>query len=346
MEADRKLSLTWIKNEVGSANDVRTLRAIHDQMPDMALAWQKQGMHSTEIHSSINCWHDTLIGRVIELVLADMEQAGWGTPPSPFCWLLLGSGGRREQTLQPDQDNALLYLGGSAAEQDEVKLYFKSLAERVVTRLAEIGYPYCPGFVMATNPRWNLSLQNWQEQIQSYTDVPNWDHTRFLMMAADIRAVFGDPDLPRQFRGWLIEHLRCQPFVHWQVASHGLQQSVPLDFRGRFLVDKWGEHAGEFHLKDTYLQLVNCVRLWSIANGIEAVATLSRIQELHQRCIWEPVTADGIANAFLVLMGHRLWSNYVPTNRLSDADKTELANAIKRIRALQKLTAKKFRKPE
>ena len=57
--------------------------------------------HITRIVSEIN---DRLMAKVLEFAEAEL-----GPPPLPYCWVVLGSEGRREQTFKTDQDNALIY---------------------------------------------------------------------------------------------------------------------------------------------------------------------------------------------------------------------------------------------
>ena len=41
--------------------------------------------------------------------ILELGKAKLGPPPAPYCWIVLGSEGRREQTFKTDQDNALIY---------------------------------------------------------------------------------------------------------------------------------------------------------------------------------------------------------------------------------------------
>ncbi|MFC4768642.1 DUF294 nucleotidyltransferase-like domain-containing protein [Effusibacillus consociatus] len=347
MQPDLESMLTQIKNQVNSVNDVGELRAIHDRMPEVAFQLKANLIDSAEILSFVNRWHDKLTSRVIQLVLATMEQEGWGPPPSPFCWLLLGSGGRGEQTLQPDQDNAILYLEEQSGQKDRGKAYFQTLAERVVGSLAEIGYPYCPGYVMATNQRWNLSLSDWKQKVEGYLSYPDWDNVRFLMLIGDIRPLHGDLEIAAQFRDWFMEQMKEHSFVHWQIADHGLSHKVGLDFFDRFRVGRWGEHTGELNIKEGgYLQIVNATRLWSLAHRIHAASTVERIKLLRDQQVWKNELAIQVMKALHVFLRYRLWSNYVTPDKLSESEAFELKEAMTTARYLQKLTAKQFRKPK
>ncbi|WP_018132858.1 DUF294 nucleotidyltransferase-like domain-containing protein [Effusibacillus pohliae] len=347
MQAAGQSMLRQIISQVESANEIRALRVLHDRMPDVARDWQRSGFDACEILSFINQWHDQLIKRTIELTLADLESAGRGAPPTPFCWLLLGSGGRREQTLAPDQDNALLYLEEPSDTRGETRAFFQMLAEWVVSRLAAVGYPYCPGFVMATNPRWNGSLREWRQAIGSYAGYPDGNNARFLAMAADMRPICGDFRLAAELREWFSGQVRELAFVHWQTAQHGWQQPVALDWRDRFRTEKWGDHMGELNIKEGgYLQIVNAARLWSLAHGVHATSTLERIAALRDLAIWEEQWASRVAGALRLFIHHRIWGNYVCPDRLSDTEAAALKEAMRTARHLQKRTARRFRKPK
>jgi CBS domain-containing protein len=57
--------------------------------------------HVTRVVAEVN---DRLIVKILQFAGAKL-----GPPPVPYCWVVLGSEGRREQTFKTDQDNALIY---------------------------------------------------------------------------------------------------------------------------------------------------------------------------------------------------------------------------------------------
>ena len=74
--------------------------------------------------------------------------------------LVLGSGGRGESLLAPDQDNAIVHEGSEADDP-----WFKEVAERIADLLDAAGIPYCMGKVMASNAIWRRSLTGWEEEV-------------------------------------------------------------------------------------------------------------------------------------------------------------------------------------
>lgn len=341
MQLDRSLTETNMHRRILRASTSDEWLAVQGEMTAAAFRWRECGVPSDQIFQAVNDWHDLLIGRILTLTVSDLAAAGFGAPPSRFAWLLLGSGGRREQTLYPDQDNALLY-----EETDGAQAYFSKLAEQAVKNLAAAGYPACQGFVMATNPRWIGSLEKWRAATAEYLAYPDWDHVRYLMIGADLRCAYGDRNLAGEFATWYVKQLQGHGFVHRQAAERGVQRQAAVDFLGRLRLDRWGEHEGELHVKEGgYLQLVSAVRLWTVAHGIAVTPTAERIQALELAGIWHPAWADHVQAALRVLTGHRLWGNYMQPDSLCAPDLQALKAALKTVKHVQKKTARRFSKP-
>ncbi|HSH57185.1 MAG TPA: DUF294 nucleotidyltransferase-like domain-containing protein, partial [Halomonas sp.] len=91
-----------------------------------------------QLISDHNAW---LYRRAIRLAEVEMEGQGWGPPPVAYCVVVLGSGGRHESLLAPDQDNAMIIDEYPDARHVEIDGYFQSLGERFSERLDRAGIP-------------------------------------------------------------------------------------------------------------------------------------------------------------------------------------------------------------
>lgn len=78
-----------------------------------------QGAKASNITRIITEINDRIVRKIIQF--AERE---FGPPPVPYCWIALGSEGRKEQTFKTDQDNALIYADPNPAEQEAVQKYF------------------------------------------------------------------------------------------------------------------------------------------------------------------------------------------------------------------------------
>jgi len=58
-----------------------------------------------EVQSLLTEINNDIHRRVLRLVEAAMRGDGWGEPSARFALIIMGSGGRGENFLAPDQDN-------------------------------------------------------------------------------------------------------------------------------------------------------------------------------------------------------------------------------------------------
>ena len=64
-----------------------------------------------------------------------------GAPPVPFCVIVMGSGGRGESYLYPDQDNGFILDDYPDDQHTELDAFFIKLAERMTRDLDMVGTP-------------------------------------------------------------------------------------------------------------------------------------------------------------------------------------------------------------
>ena len=78
--------------------------------------------------------------------------------------------------------------------------YFIEFSVRLTTALDRAGFPLCRGHVMATNPVWRKTLEQWQAQVGRWA----WQRSGQAVLSADIfldfRPVYGDASLATRLR--------------------------------------------------------------------------------------------------------------------------------------------------
>ena len=104
-----------------------------------------------------------------------------GKPPVPYLWVACGSQARREQTSVGDQDNGMIISNEMEPTDDE---YFAALAKFTCDGLDACGYYYCPGDVMATNPKWRQPLRVWKRAGAANANSPSSHNTWALARVA------------------------------------------------------------------------------------------------------------------------------------------------------------------
>jgi signal-transduction protein with cAMP-binding, CBS, and nucleotidyltransferase domain len=92
--------------------------------------------------------------------------------------------------------------------------------------------------------------------------------------------------------------------------------------------------------------LVNLTRVWAVAYGIEVTMTADRIKELQRLQIWDSLFAERTLNALEAFLAHRLWSNHVCPDLLTDKEAKKLKEALETTKQLLRISIKHFRKPK
>ena len=312
----------------------------------------EHGGMAKDICELITTLNDHLTRKIIALAEEAMVREGYGRPPVPYAWLALGSEGRREQTLRTDQDNALIFVDYSPEVEEEVRSYFLTLAEKVVSGLERCGFPRCKGGIMAVNPKWCQPLRVWKEYFRHWiTDV---DYPAEEVLATfvffDCRPIYGQYELVTETAGHILELLDEGNSFAREMAKTAILHKTPLGFFKRLVVEKSGEHKNKLNLKLNGLTpLVDAIRTLALGQKVFDTNTLDRISALVEKESLTPAEADDLRDAFNVIMLIRVRhhvnvlrqggvpENYVNPDELSIIQRTMLKEAFKTIDRLQGL---------
>ncbi|MFW3616522.1 DUF294 nucleotidyltransferase-like domain-containing protein [Billgrantia antri] len=265
--------------ELGPEADLATA---HAWQPRLVEALQRLDLPAWRISQLISDHNDQLYRRAIQLSLNEMQGQGWGSPPVAFCVLTLGSAGRHESLLAPDQDNAMIVADYPDARHTEVDGFFQALGERFTARLDEAGIPLCHGHVMARWPMWRKRLSEWCEQLSLWTRDRRVKRVQQSNILLDFHPVFGDASLAEA----LAEHVtglmpRAGLFLD-EMAQLLDELPVALDRFGRLAGSvEEAPHMNALDLKrQGLLPLVNAVRLLSLRHGVRVSDTRRRLSAL------------------------------------------------------------------
>jgi CBS domain-containing protein len=207
-----------------------------------------------------------------------------GPPPVPYCWLLMGSEGRREQTFRTDQDNAIIYADPrDEGEAEAAQKYFAAFAEKAIDHLVNCGYPLCPGEIMARNPRWCQPLSVWKEYFANWISTPDPEELLNVTIFFDFRPGHGKTALAQELRTFLNEQSRRQEIYLLHLTRECMAVRAPLSFFKSFIVEKDGEHKNKLDLKTRGLTpFVNFARVLALKYGVRETNTLARMQVLAE----------------------------------------------------------------
>ena len=244
-----------------------------------------------EIQSLISTINNDIHRRVLALDLEAMAAGGWGGPPVPFCAIVMGSGGRGESFLFPDQDNGFVLDDYPDAEHTRTDAFFIELADRMSRHLDQLGFPLCRGGVMAINPVWRKTRSQWRAQVTRWVRRRSEVALLLADILFDFRSVYGEERFAEELRDAIAMLCRDNRAFLQEMLGIQADHRAGLGWFNRLQTEKHDPaHKGKVNLKLAgTLPLAEAVRLLALRAGIPETGTLARIEAL---CASGEIDAD------------------------------------------------------
>ena len=269
VRADEALVLGDSVHEAVGADDMRAAMAA---LPRLARSLLAEGVTARGISAVIALVIRDLTARAAELAERSMAEDGWGVPPAPYAFLVLGSGGRGESLLVFDQDNAIVHRGSGADD-----LWFAELGRRVNEMLNQAGIPFCDGKVMAREAKWRKSLEEWKDEIHSWVFSLENQTVMYCDIFLDFQPVWGVAELSEELRVWAMETASQSAFFMQYLAQHVATMEVSIGLFGGFITSNGRLNAKKYAL----LPLVSAARFRAIRAHVAATGTDERYGALR-----------------------------------------------------------------
>ena len=342
-----KSPLTLMRH-VGEQSTLDDLVAAQARTSELIPLLMREGAKPSHITRVVAELNDRVVAKILELAEKEL-----GTPPGPYCWVVMGSEGRQEQTFKTDQDNGLIY--DDIQERSVTEKYFERLAQFVSAALQRCGYPPCEGGFMATNPRWRQPLSAWKHNFTTWITDPVQATAEDAFILFDMRPVAGSPHLYEELWKHNRELLDSANLFKSIFAFISINHKPPLGFFRQLVVERSGQHKHEFDLKLKGTgPIVNAARMWSLEAGVEETNTIDRLRALDgvgtvdTKLLAE--LRDGLEFLTSLRLEHQLQqaksgipiSNYINPAVLSPLQRGLLKEAFEAIAAAQALIKSKF----
>ncbi|NOU01017.1 MAG: CBS domain-containing protein [Gallionella sp.] len=342
----QRVGLRQIGMTIRHAQHVEALQQAATDIRNMAHNMMAQGVAAEQLTQFISTFNDLLTVRVIELELARSEYNN--TPFAEcFCWMALGSEGRFEQTLSTDQDNAIIFTVPDGMEANQVRTQLLLIAKRINETLALCGFPLCKGEIMASNPKWCLSLDEWKQAFANWIDHGTPEALLHASIFFDFRSLFGKQELAEELREWLAKVASDNTrFLH-QMAENAMRIRPPLGLVRDFVVGK--ENKLDLKLNGI-TPFVDAVRIFSLAAGVTHTSTLLRLRASAEKLKIHPSEIEAWLDAFLFIqvlrmrhhdeektkgMSEAALNNLIDPEQLNELDRRILKEAFRQARKLQ-----------
>ncbi|NNL18016.1 MAG: histidine kinase, partial [Boseongicola sp.] len=276
------------------------------------------------------------------LKLAEVEL---GEPPVPYLWLACGSQGRQEQTGVSDQDNCLIL---SDDIEDSDLPYFIDLAKFVSDGLDTCGYFYCPGDMMATNPRWCQPLRVWREYFRGWIANPDPEAQMLASVMFDLRPIGGDESLFDNLQQETLTSAAKNSIFTAHMISNSLKHQPPLGLLRGLATIRSGDHRNQLDLKHNgVVPVVDLGRIYTFLAQLRAVNTRARLVGAIEAGVVSKSGGADLLDAYDLIATTRLEhqtteikagknpSNYLDPSELSDFERSHLRDAFVVVKTMQ-----------
>lgn len=291
------------------------------------------GAGTRHITHTLTAANDAAMRRAIALALEVL-----GPAPCDFTFLVLGSEGRREQTLATDQDNAILYADVDAETKEYAASWFLQLGEQVCRSLNEAGYPYCPGGIMAMNPKWCRPMSEWKRYFTGWITTSDPQDLLEISIFFDFRSMHGEASFAETLRTHVFDTASGYHSFFAMLAQNALRTRPPSwQFKPAETID----------VKAAMLPIVDLARVYALRHRVSATGTTERLQQLQARGVFSVSGARDIIQAYELMLAlrfreqaraiaaNRTPGNIISTATLSDIDLASLRRAFTHIETFQ-----------
>jgi len=275
----QRVGLRQIRQSIDGAPDVESLQQSAADVRQLAFNMLAQGVGAEQLTQFISALNDALTRRVIQLNLGHHNFDG-----IEWAWLAFGSEGRDEQTFSTDQDNGIVFDPPDADAVDALKQRFLAFARDVNNDLDRCGFPLCKGNIMASNPQWCLSLNEWKGQFSDWVRIPHPDALLNATIFFDFRPLYGQSALAESMRVHLLAQTASSPMFLRAMAKNALDVEPPLGKLRDFLTDLEPGQPGKIDLKKYGSRIfVDVARIYALAAGVHNTNSIQRLRLASKR---------------------------------------------------------------
>ncbi|AKK02959.1 DUF294 nucleotidyltransferase-like domain-containing protein [Corynebacterium epidermidicanis] len=336
----------YLTAELSKVNEPADMAATFAAAEEIAVRLIERGATSQDVAGLLTVAADAVARRLLALA-----EEKLGPPPVPYCFVVVGSQGRRGMGLASDQDNCLVISDDYQPEHDS---YFAQLSEFVCRGLDTAGQVLCPGDMMAMNPAWRMTTSQWISTFRQWITAPEPDALLHAQTFFDFRGIHGETSLAQEVHQAAVEMAQHAPRLHAHLAALAARREPPLSFFRGFVVERSGEYAQTLDVKKGgTAAVVQMARLYALAAGCPEVGTEERLHAAAGKSVSEGGARDlGDALEFLHSVSLR-WqaeqlrrgerpSYHIDPKELSKSDRERLRDSFQVIKSMQTALATKF----
>ncbi|MDH3739307.1 MAG: DUF294 nucleotidyltransferase-like domain-containing protein [Alphaproteobacteria bacterium] len=256
-------------DEIAMAETTPALARAFARVPEAVRKLRAEELSPLQIAGLISEEVRAMTVRAADHAVRDLEPA-----PAPWSLMVLGSAGRGESLLVPDQDNALVF-----DDQPGMADWAASFGQRVNEILDGAGIPLCKGGVMAGKPEWRHTPAAWGDKVAGWIEHARPQDLLNVDIFFDLRHVAGVPALTERLHQDALSMAQRTPAFIRALNLSVAQLRTPVGLFGRLRTKN-----GRIDIKASgLLPIVAFARAAALHHGISERATSQRLQAVVAR---------------------------------------------------------------
>ncbi|WP_338363190.1 DUF294 nucleotidyltransferase-like domain-containing protein [uncultured Pseudoalteromonas sp.] len=251
-----------------------------------------------------------VIGRTFKQRLLVLAEEKFGPPPVPYCFIALGSMARDEQLIVTDQDNALIL--DDNYDDEKHNEYFQNLSDFVCDGLAQCGYTYCSGEIMASFKKWRKTRSQWFDQFSQWIALPKPQALLNSSIFFDLDGVWGKTKWADELKTFIAKQTKQNRVFLANMAANARNRTPPLGFFKGFVLEHNGQHKRSMNLKRRgTAPLSDVIRVHALAIGSRKQNSFERLEDIIESRLLPEGKAQDLRDALeyiaMMRIRHQAW---------------------------------------
>jgi CBS domain-containing protein len=226
--------------------------------------------------------------------------------------------------------------------------YFRALARLVCDGLNTIGYVYCPGDMMATNPRWCQPLGVWRSYFRKWIAKPDNEAQMLASVMFDLRPIGGDERLFDGLQRDTLKAAAANSIFTAHMIANSLKHQPPLGLLRGLATIRAGENRNRLDMKHNgVVPITDLGRIYALTGQLQAVNTRARIEAAIQVGALSASGGADLLDAYDLIATMRLDhqakqvkagkapDNFLDPSELSDFERSHLRDAFVVVKTMQ-----------
>lgn len=351
------LDFSALSHKVKQAQSFDQLQPVANAIPAYFQQLVTQKLPPEKVGRLISAIGEALTQKVVKLVLQQHKTQNPAFNSLNCAFMVTGSMARGEQTLKTDQDNAMLLPESAEAISDELLAPF---SQTIVEALNQLGYEYCPGDIMASNPKWRQPVNQWLHYFKQWTENPQPESILMAATFYDLKPVCGASELFEPLQQQALTWAKNSGLFLHHLAANALSFKPPIGFFRNFILENTHQHQSQsmqpgLDLKKRGITpIVELARVYALSEGLPALNTWERLKQAQQAGAISQKGYEDLRDALDLIaqirqqhQSHCIEQN-LPANNitspqtLSHLEQRHLKDAFTVVREMQEALALKF----